>query len=171
MINQPRRTYSRCANPDRFEECPAFLYSIHRGKLECIKGIISLDKEKQLGVVFYTEDPIKIGSYQVDEREGILWNRIRRRGAEPGDGTERIAVLKCAVGYGFLADVNPLHTKFNELWSNRDRRDDRIQIKRRALDNLNTAQFDFALKGHVNVQIILVVVAKRAGLDHFERRR
>lgn len=76
MINQARRTYSRCANPDRFEECPAFLYSIHRGKLECIKGIISLDKEKQLGAVFYTEDPIKIGSYQVDEREGILWNRL-----------------------------------------------------------------------------------------------
>lgn len=76
MTSQTRRTNTRYINPDRFEEYPAYLYSIHRGKLECLKGIISLDKEKQLGAVFYTEDPIKIGSYQVYEREGILWNRL-----------------------------------------------------------------------------------------------
>lgn len=76
MISQTRRTNSRYKNPDRFEERSAYLYSIHRGKLECLKGIISLDKEEQLGAVFYTEDPIKIGSYQVDDREGILWNRL-----------------------------------------------------------------------------------------------
>lgn len=76
MISQTRRTNIRYKNPDRFEERSAYLYSIHRGKLECIKGVISLDKEKQLGAVFYTEDPIKIGSYQVDEQEGILWNRL-----------------------------------------------------------------------------------------------
>lgn len=76
MISQTRRTNIRYKNPDRFEERSAYLYSIHRGKLECLKGIISLDKEKQLGGVFYTEDPIKIGSYQVDEREGILRNRL-----------------------------------------------------------------------------------------------
>lgn len=76
MNSQTRRTNSRYKNPDRFENYSAYLYSIHRGKLECLKGVISLDKEKTLGAVFYEEPSVKISSYQVDEREGILWNRL-----------------------------------------------------------------------------------------------
>lgn len=76
MTSQTQRMNTRYVNPERFEEYPAYLYSIHRGKLECLKGVISLDKEKTLGARFRAEPSVKINSYQVDEREGILWNRL-----------------------------------------------------------------------------------------------
>lgn len=67
---------TRYLNRDRFEEHPAFLYSVNQGKLVCRPGVISFDKEKKLGAVFYVEPSTSITSISVDENEGTIWNRL-----------------------------------------------------------------------------------------------
>lgn len=66
---------TRYLNPNRFEEHPAFLYTIYQNALRCQPGIISLDKEKELGGRFYIEPSIKVSVINVDDREGSMWNR------------------------------------------------------------------------------------------------
>ena len=66
----------RYLNPDRFEEKHAYLYSIHRGKLERYEGVVSFDKQSILGVTFYVRPERKVSSYSVSTREGVISNRL-----------------------------------------------------------------------------------------------
>jgi len=66
---------TRYLNPARFEEHPAFLYTIYQNALRCQPGIVSLDKEKELGGRFYIEPSVKVSSFNVDDQEGVMWNR------------------------------------------------------------------------------------------------
>lgn len=66
---------TRYTNPERFEERPAFLYTIYQNALCCRPGVISIDKEKKLGGRFYVKSFVKTSIIDVDDLEGVMWNR------------------------------------------------------------------------------------------------